>query len=119
MPEGLAATPEPPYYAVLFTARRTPADDAGYAAMAEAMEALAARQPGYLGIESARGANGLGITISYWTDPDSVRAWKQHAEHLVAQRLGREKWYEHYFLRVCRVERAYAWEKPGVSGRGS
>jgi len=112
MTEALAATPQPPYYAVVFTSRRTPADDAGYAAMAEAMEALAARQPGYLGLENARGADGTGITVSYWADFESVRAWKQHAEHLVAQRLGREQWYQRYFLRVCRVERAYEWSRP-------
>lgn len=112
MPAGFAATPEPPYYAVIFTARRTAGDD-GYAAMAQAMVDLALKQPGCLGAESVRDAEGLGITVSYFTDEEAIRAWKAHAEHLVAQRLGKERWYSHYELRVARVERAYA----GPEGR--
>jgi heme-degrading monooxygenase HmoA len=99
----IAATPDPPYWAVIFTTRQT-ADVDGYAEMAAAMEALAAQQPGYLGIESVHdGADG--ITVSYWSTEDDLRAWGRHAEHLVAQRLGRQRWYERYELRVGRVER--------------
>ena len=101
-----AHTPEPPYYAVVFTSQRTPGD-AGYDAMAERMAELAAQQPGYLGAESVRNADGEGITVSYWRDEASIAAWKQQAEHLQAQRLGRSRWYAHYELRVARVERAY------------
>ncbi|MGD9792229.1 MAG: antibiotic biosynthesis monooxygenase [Acidimicrobiia bacterium] len=101
-----AATIEPPYTAVIFTSIRTDVDE-GYAEMATAMEDLAARQMGYLGIESARGSDGLGITVSYWVDAESARAWKQIADHLVAQRLGRERWYQSYRVRVATVERAY------------
>ena len=104
---GLAHTPPPPYYAVVFTSLRSDADEAGYAAMSDAMDALASTQPGYLGIESARGAGGVGITVSYWASLDSIRAWREHAEHRVAQRLGKEKWYRAYALRICKVERAY------------
>lgn len=101
----------PPYYAVIFTSLRTPDDQEAYGAMAERMSRLAAGQPGYLGIESARGSDGLGITISYWRDPASIRAWKEHVEHQGAQEKGRRGWYAHYELRVARVERAY--EGPG------
>ncbi len=112
--EAIARTPEPPYYAVVFTSRRTAADDAGYARMSEEIEALVARQPGYLGMESVRGSDRTGITVAYFTDPDSIRAWKQQEDHQVAQRLGREKWYEAYSIRVCKVERAYGWiREPG------
>ncbi len=104
-----AATPEPPYVAVIFTNQRSGDDEPGYLAMAEAMEHQAAAQPGYLGIESARTAQGLGITVSYWTTDDAARAWKQIAEHLGAQRLGRERWYDGYVTRVATVERDYAW----------
>ncbi len=107
----LAATPEPPYYAVVFTSERTTEDPAGYAAMADAMEALASKQPGYLGIESARGPDGVGITVSYWATMEAIRAWKAVAEHAAAQRLGRERWYGAYELRVCRVERAYGFRR--------
>lgn len=102
-----------PYYAVIFANQRTPGDD-GYAAMADAMSTLAASQPGYLGIESARGADGFGITVSYWDSPGSIRAWKENAEHLMAQRQGMSAWYSHYELRVARVERAYSGPAGGL-----
>lgn len=100
----IAKTPTPPYYAVIFTSIRTEGDD-GYAEMAERMAALAAEQPGYLGAESAR--DEVGITVSYWESLEAIRHWKINAEHLVAQKLGREKWYSAYKTRVCLVERDY------------
>jgi len=100
----IARTPEPPYFAVIFTSERTGAD-AGYGAMAERMVALAQSQSGFLGVESVRDAEGFGITVSYWRDEAAIAAWKAHAEHAVAQRLGREGWYDAFHLRICRVER--------------
>ena len=102
-----AITPEPPYYAVIFTSVRTPADPEGYEQMAERMVELAHEQPGFLGVESARGADGLGITVSYWESEAAIRQWREHAEHLVAQSKGRSKWYAQYELRIARVERTY------------
>ncbi|MDE3246394.1 MAG: antibiotic biosynthesis monooxygenase [Acidobacteriota bacterium] len=101
----LATTPEPPYFAVIFTSLRTDGDE-GYRRMSERMAELAAQQPGFLGTDSAREADGLGITVSYWTDEAAIQAWKNHLEHAVAQRLGKEKWYAAYSLRVAKVERA-------------
>lgn len=98
---------EPPYYAVLFTSLRT-ATDAGYGAIAERMAQLASSQPGCLGVESVRGPDGFGITLSYWETPASFQAWKENAEHMAAQETGRRQWYQHDELRVARVERAYA-----------
>jgi len=98
-----------PYYAVIFTSEQT-ADTAGYEAMAERMVELAAQQPGFLGIESAR--SGLGITVSYWRDVASIAAWRQHVEHLAAQRLGRERWYQRFRLRIARVEQDWSFERP-------
>jgi heme-degrading monooxygenase HmoA len=105
---GIAKTPEPPYVAVVFTSLRTSADgggDDGYAAMSARMEELAAKQPGYLGIEAAR--DGLGITVSYWTDEKSARDWKGVAAHVVAQQRGRDAWYSDYRVRVATVTRDY------------
>jgi heme-degrading monooxygenase HmoA len=101
---AFASTPEPPYVAVIFTSVRTSGDN-GYAAMSARMDALAAEQPGYLGIESARGD--VGITVSYWADEASAQAWKQVAAHLVAQQRGREVWYADYRVRVAVVHRDY------------
>lgn len=99
-----ANTPEPPYVAVIFTSTRTGGDN-GYAVMAESINELVSKQPGFLGMEEAR--DGLGITVSYWADHEAARAWKEVAAHVVAQRRGREVWYEDYRVRVATVERDY------------
>lgn len=96
----IANTPKPPYYAVIFSSHRTDGDN-GYAEMAE----LAARQPGYLGMESAR--EDLGITVSYWDSLEAIRNWKQNAEHQEAQRLGHQQWYSSFRVRIAKVEREY------------
>ena len=103
--DGLAFTPEPPYYAAVFTSVRRTTDSSGYAAMADRMIELASEQPGFLGVESVRNANGVGITVSYWASLDAIRDWRVHAEHRVAQSQGRSTWYREYRLRICRVER--------------
>lgn len=101
----IASTPEPPYWVVVFTSQRADGGDAEYADTAARMEELAAEQPGFLGIESARSPGGLGITVSYWDSREAVEAWRANAEHLVAQRRGRDEWYVDYAVRVGRVER--------------
>ncbi|MGL4233371.1 MAG: antibiotic biosynthesis monooxygenase family protein [Casimicrobium sp.] len=95
-----------PYYAVIFSSIRTNGEN-GYSDMADRMIELAAQQEGFLGIESARGTDGFGITVSYWRDEACIKQWKANAEHLVAQQNGHERWYEHFELRVAKVERAY------------
>ena len=105
--DPIAVTPEPPYTAVIFTSLRTDDDD-GYAATAERMEAMAAAQPGYLGVESAR--EGVGITVSYWATEADARAWKRVVEHAEAQRLGRARWYARYVVRVATVTREYGFD---------
>ncbi len=108
---AFANTPEPPYYAVIFSSRRTDGDN-GYVEMAERMVELAAQQPGFIGFESVRGGDGFGITVSYWMSAESIAAWKADIEHQVAQKIGKSAWYEHYEIRIAKVERAYG--KPSV-----
>ncbi|MEW6363282.1 MAG: antibiotic biosynthesis monooxygenase [Acidobacteriota bacterium] len=103
---GFAATPQPPYYAVIFSSRRTEGDN-GYATTAERMVELASQQPGFLGVESVRAADGLGITVSYWKTEEAIRNWRGHAEHRVAQESGKRTWYHDYVVRVAKVERDY------------
>jgi heme-degrading monooxygenase HmoA len=98
--------------AVIFVSLRTSEDDVGYAQAAEQMVRRAAVFPGYLGSDSARGADGLGITVSYWADAQSALAWKADAEHAAIRQIGRERWYAHYRLVVSTVDRAYAWSRP-------
>ncbi len=106
-------TPVPPYYAVIFTSTRTDVD-ADYGHTAQRMVELAAQQPGFLGVESARnhvGNDSLGITVSYWDSLEAIKNWRQQAEHTLAREQGRAVWYGSYKLRICRVERDYGWEK--------
>lgn len=100
----LAHTPPPPYYAVIFSSIKNEELE-GYNEMAAIMEDLAKQQPGFLGMESA--SSDIGITVSYWKDEMSILRWKNHADHLVAQQKGKEKWYKSYITRICKVERAY------------
>ncbi len=101
----IAKTPEPPYYAVIFTSLRTDVDD-GYGAMADLLVELAQEQDGYLGIEFARSSD-VGLTISYWRDLESIKQWKQQSNHQVAQGRGKSEWYTHYKTRIAKVERDY------------
>ncbi len=102
-----AKTPAPPYWAVIFSNQLSD-DTGGYAEMAKTMEELALRQPGCLGAESVRSPDGAGITVSYWQTEADMVAWKAVAAHLVAQRLGKERWYKGYVTRVAQVTRDYA-----------
>lgn len=101
-----APLPEPPYYAVIFANQASDTPD-GYAEMAAKMAELAAKQDGYLGIESTRDADGFAITVSYWRDEAAIKGWRENLKHAAAQAFGKKNWYDHYILRVARVERSY------------
>ncbi|MGR9193146.1 antibiotic biosynthesis monooxygenase family protein [Rhizobium leguminosarum] len=106
----ISALPAPPYYVVSFTSQRTDVED-GYGEIGYAMAELASQQPGYLGFESVRGADGFGILLSFWKDEQSIRAWKAVVDHVEAQRRGRQDWYSRYAIRVALVERAYEFDR--------
>jgi heme-degrading monooxygenase HmoA len=107
----LAQTPEPPYHAVIFTSRRDVQPDDRYDETAKRMFELAAGQPGFLGVDTAR--EEVGITVSYWSDEHAIAAWKRDADHAFAQYEGRARWYDAYEIRVARVERAYGFVRDG------
>ena len=98
-------TPEPPYYAVIFTTMRANDPNDGYAEMSKNMEKMVCNQPGYIGMESVRESDGFGITVCYWKDEASITNWKNNLEHQYAQEKGMADWYKNYFLRVAKVER--------------
>lgn len=110
MSDHLVAGIEPPYYTVVFTSHLRPDPD-GYAETAGRMEELVEKVPGFLGYESARTPGGLGITVGYFRDEESIAAWQRNLEHQEAQRRGRAEWYERYSLHVGRVERSYGFER--------
>jgi heme-degrading monooxygenase HmoA len=97
-----------PYYAVIFTTVLTN-NLADYEKTAIRMEKLAELQEGFLGIESAR--NEVGITVSYWNSLEAITKWKHNIEHTEVRKRGREQWYEHYQLRICKVEKDYGFKK--------
>lgn len=97
---------------VIFIAQRTDADAIGYAQAATAMDELAASQKGYVGMDSVRGADGLGITVSYWASDADAKAWRDHPEHAAIRDAGRDRWYSDYSLHVAKVTRSYDWQKP-------
>ena len=109
----IAKTPDPPYYAVIFTSYRTEGDH-GYNETAERMIELASQQPGFLGVESAR--ESVGITVSYWSNLESIKLWKQNTEHVLAQKQGRETWYKEFKIRIGKVERDYGFSKNKQKG---
>ena len=104
----IAKTPEPPYYAVIFTSIRTDGDN-GYCDMAKRMVELASKQGGFLGAEAAR--EEVGITVSYWKDLESIRKWKNNSEHSIAREKGRSDWYKSFKTRIAKVERDYGFSK--------
>ncbi len=110
---GFAQLPEPPYYAVIFSSQRTPGDN-GYNEMADRMVDLAHTQPGFLGIESARSEDGFGITVAYFDSTENIAKWKANAEHRQAQAMGHRTWYQHFELRIAKVERAYGMGRPAA-----
>ena len=116
-PGRIARTPEPPYTAVIFTSLHS-GDADGYARMATRMFELAAEQPGHLGHESVSEQE-AGITVSYWTDHATAAAWKQVAEHLVAQKRGQDVWYADYTVRIATVERDYTRSDSVTSDTGA
>ena len=97
-----------PYYAVIFTSKKSE-DLEGYQRTAEKMEELVKNQAGFLGMDTAK--SDIGITISYWDSLDSIKHWKQNTEHQIAQKIGKNKWYSQYHVRICKVEKEYHFKK--------
>ena len=110
MEQSSINTPAPPYYTVVFSAQMTEQTN-GYVDLATRMVELASRQAGFLGIETAQNTDGSSITVSYWEDEDSIRAWKKNLDHQAAQRIGRETFYQNFTVRIARVDRDYTFDK--------
>ena len=91
------------YFAVIFTNQRTLSADEMYSLTSDRMVELAQQQPGFLGVESVRGEDGIGITVSYWRDRAAIRNWRVNVEHLAAQQMGRQEFYSWYHIRVAEV----------------
>jgi heme-degrading monooxygenase HmoA len=97
------------YYAVIFTSQRSDDGEEAHQQMAVQMLELAARQKGFLGVESTRDAAGAGITVSYWESLEDIAFWREHVLHRHAQRLGKERWYRSFRLRIAQVVEDRSW----------
>lgn len=102
------------YYAVIFSSSKAEDVDPDYALTAEKMYALVKEQVGFLGHESYRNTNGEGVTISYWESKEAIQNWKNNLEHSQVQKLGKEKWYQRYKIRICKVEAEYGFGEYGI-----
>lgn len=103
----ICKTPKPPYYAVIFTSINADVDHTEHSALSARLAERAKMYDGYLGIEPARSVDGTGVTAVYFKDPETIAAWAKDPEHQLAKRKGREVWYTHYMIRICKVEREY------------
>ena len=103
---AIANTPNPPYIAAIFTAKRSEVVE-GYDKMNELTFREVESIDGFLGYEAFHDENGFGVNISYWRDLNSLQRWKDNPLHQVAQKRGKDAWYSHYRIRICRVERDY------------
>lgn len=103
----ISKTPKPPYYAVIFTSINAPVDHTEHVALSARLVEHAQSFPGFLGIEGSRNTDGTGVTAVYWKDLDSIQAWARDPMHMAAKVKGREVWYSHYMIRICKVEREY------------
>jgi len=106
MMSRFAQMPDPPYYVVIFANQLSDRSE-GYKEMLTELEELAKSMPGYIGRETARDESGFGMAVSYWRDEDALKNWKAQADHLAGQKIGKERWYSHYVLRIAKVERHY------------
>jgi heme-degrading monooxygenase HmoA len=96
---------------VLFRSKLVPAPD-GYAEMAQEMLDAAQSMPGFVAVKSFKAEDGERLTVVWWQDEDTLRAWRTHARHLVAQQAGRERWYEYYTLEIAEIRRAKHFTRP-------
>ena len=101
-----------------FTTQRSQSGDDIYEIMASRMVALAQQQRGFLGLESVRGDDGIGITVSYWTDHEAIQNWGRQAEHVTVKAMGRQEFYHWYRIRIAEVftERNFICDEVSVAG---
>ena len=98
---------------VLFRSKLVPtASTDGYDEMAQEMDDLARTMPGFIDVKSFTAEDGERLTVVWWQDEETLRAWREQARHRVAQRTGRERWYEYYKMDVAEVIRNRNFERP-------
>ncbi|WP_296495437.1 antibiotic biosynthesis monooxygenase [Rhodoferax sp.] len=92
-------------FVVIFRAK-VRSTDSEYTLVAARMRELALGQFGCLEFTAVTEGSDE-IALSYWPSQEHIQAWKSHAEHVLAQTLGRERWYESYSVQVAEISREY------------
>lgn len=95
---------------VLFRSRLVD-DPAGYGEMAQEMVNLARTMPGFVDVKAFTAEDGERLTVVWWEDEETLRGWRENVRHRVAQRVGREKWYQYYKLEVAELVRHKEFER--------
>jgi heme-degrading monooxygenase HmoA len=95
---------------VLFRSKLVDAPD-GYAEMAQEMLDLAKTMPGFVDVKAFKAEDGERLTLVWWEDEETLRGWRTNARHLVAQRAGRERWYEYYTIEAAEVKRSTRFDR--------
>src|SRR6476619_1648288 len=101
---------------VLFRSKLVDAPE-GYAEMAQEMLDLAKTMPGFVDVKAYKADDGERLTVVWWQDEETLKGWREQVRHRLAQRLGREKWYEYYKLEVAQVVRQNVFERPATAAR--
>ena len=98
--------------AVIFRSTRTVDAHDVYAEWSERMTEAVRTIAGYNGNFSFRDeASRQGVTIAYFENEEAITEWRTFNEHLMAQQLGREQFYEDYSVEVAHIERSYTWRR--------
>jgi heme-degrading monooxygenase HmoA len=94
---------------ILFRSRLREDAGPGYQDMAAEMLATAQSMPGFIDYKQFTADDGERLTLVRWQDEETLRGWREHERHRLAQRLGREQWYSEYHIEVAEVVRDRAW----------
>ena len=104
---NITVTPKPPYYAVIFTSIHTDKIEDKYNELNDNLMDKITNLPGFLGVDSVRTENKVGITTIYFKDLESIREWRKDSDHKYAKDFGKDLWYENYNVRIAKVEKEY------------
>jgi heme-degrading monooxygenase HmoA len=100
---------------ILFRSKLTGQAGDDYQAMNDEMQALVPQNPGFIDVKSFKAEDGERLTVVWWRDEESLREWRQQVRHRIAQKTGREKWYEYYNMEVASVIRESAFQRQEAS----
>ena len=95
--------------AVIFEVWMAPDRQQDYLAIAARLKPELEKMDGFISIERFQSLSEAGklLSLSVWRDEEAVRAWRNHPDHRVAQRAGRESIFSDYRLRIVSVLRDY------------